>query len=188
MRRLGRLVTSLAVVSTIGVLGGAMLAHRATAGGTRDVPLIREARVPLLRLPTFLGRRRDLGRTFLHPRCTTCHGFHVPNANGQNHINDGRAAQPCSNCHTIPGWHAPPASFDLASKSLGEICDFVKDHVNNDPVLMANHLKGDPLILWAVGDAVLFGTLRPGGKAPPGDLDIWFDRIDRWTAAGMPCE
>jgi hypothetical protein len=186
MRRLGRVAIGLALTMEI-LAGGALVywvAGRGGPGGTA----IGEGRVPLLRIQTFKGRRRDMARTFLHPRCTTCHGFHVPNQNGQNHIDDGRAAQPCSNCHSIPGWHAPPAQFDLASKSIDEICAFVTDHVAHDPLLMKHHLTEDPLILWAVGDAVLFGNLRPGGKAPPGDLDIWFDRIDRWAAAGLPCE
>jgi hypothetical protein len=174
-------------------VGGLVGLPTGEVGVGRGLAVAAEPRLPLLRIPTFQGRRGTLWPAFRHQRCYNCHGFHVPNAIGQVHIDEGRIAFPCATCHTVPGWNAPPASFDLVSKTLGEICVFMKDWAGNDPAVLDHHFKHDALIRWAVGDAVLRNVgqepqLRPGGRAPPGDLAIFDERIDAWIAGGMRCE
>ena len=125
-----------------------------------------------------------LGATFQHPRCTNCHGFNVPNTTGLNH-----AARPptCSLCHTVPGWHAPGASFNLAGLSPSQICNLVKTKQGNNPTVIQNHLKTDSLIHWAITDGVVEGKLQPGGTAPPGNASTWNQNIDRWIQDGLNC-
>lgn len=127
---------------------------------------------------------QTIGPTFLHPRCTNCHGFQVPNAIGTAHV--GRPPT-CSLCHTVPNWHAPAPSFDLAGKSLPQICEMAKSTQGNNPAVIDNHLKNDTLIQWAINDATVLGNLQPGGKAPPGALGPWNDLINQWIAGGMSC-
>src|SRR5262245_33551464 len=124
---------------------------------------------------------QTVGPSFLHPRCTNCHGFKVPNVIGTNHV-----ARPptCSLCHTVPGWGAPPSNLSLAGKSLSQICNQVKVSRNNDAALIDEHLKHDPLVLWAISDGTVEGTLQPGGKAPPADVGVWQTRAGQWTGGG----
>ncbi len=168
------------------LVAAAGLLAAADAGEARDLlgGWSRPA-LPLLRIPGFDARRRGFARTFLHPRCTNCHGFMVPNETGVDH-----AVRPptCSLCHTVPGWHAPAASFDLAGRTPAQICQMTKTTLGNDPVAIGNHLRDDLLIRWAIDDATVFGTLRPGGKAPPGDLATWTAFVDRWMSGGMRCD
>jgi hypothetical protein len=124
-----------------------------------------------------------LGATFQHPRCANCHGFEVPNQTGTDHI--GRPPT-CNTCHSVPGWHAPDASFNLAGLSKTEICQLIKSKQGNNAGAIETHLKDDPLIQWAISD----GTV-PGGSvlktAPPGNLTAWNRRIDRWIDDGLVC-
>jgi hypothetical protein len=126
-----------------------------------------------------------VGRTFQHPRCVNCHGFKVPNTTGNNHV-----ARPttCSSCHTVPGWGAPPSSLSLAGKSLSQICNQVKVSRGNNAALIDEHLKHDALILWAISDGTVLGNLRPGGKAPPGDVGAWSSLVTQWTGGGLRCD
>jgi hypothetical protein len=125
-----------------------------------------------------------LGATFQHPRCMNCHGFQVPNQTGTDHI--GRPST-CDTCHTVPGWHAPNATFNLAGLSKNQICHLVKSKQGNNAAVIETHLKDDPLIQWAISD----GTVPSGPpaleKAPPGNLAAWNQRIDRWIDDGLVC-
>jgi hypothetical protein len=126
-----------------------------------------------------------LGATFQHPRCTNCHGFNVPNTTGLNH-----AARPptCSLCHTVPGWHAPAASFDLAGLSSSQACNLIKTKQGNNAAVIEDHLKTDLLIHWAITDGTVLGNLQPGGTAPPGNASAWNQNIDRWIQDGLKCQ
>jgi hypothetical protein len=125
-----------------------------------------------------------LGTTFQHPRCTNCHGFQVPNQTGTDHI--GRPPT-CTTCHTVPGWHAPNATFNLAGLSKNQICQLIKSKQGNNAAVIETHLKDDPLIQWAISD----GTVPSGPpalqKAPPGNLAAWNQRIDQWIDDGLVC-
>lgn len=125
-----------------------------------------------------------LGATFQHPRCTNCHGFQVPNQTGTDHI--GRPPT-CTTCHTVPGWHAPNATFNLAGLSKNQICQLIKSKLGNNAAVIETHLKDDPLIQWAISD----GTVPSGPpaltKAPPGNLAAWNVRIHRWISDGLVC-
>ena len=128
---------------------------------------------------------QTLGTTFQDPRCTNCHGFNVPNQTGVNHI--GRSPT-CSNCHSVAGWHAPGASFNLTGLSRSEICTLVKTKQGNNAAAIEDHLKNDLLIQWAIIDGTVLGNLQPGGTAPPGNLGTWNDRVDRWIDDGLKCD
>ena len=154
---------------------------------TNGIPLVIGIDEPPPPPPPPLGPSfaETIGPTFLHPRCTNCHGFNVPNVVGIQHI-----ARPptCSLCHLVPTWGAPAASFDLASKSLSQICDMIKVTKNNSAVVIGDHLKSDPLIQWAIIDGTVEGNLQPGGKAPPKNLGIWNGLVDQWIGGGLRCD
>jgi hypothetical protein len=126
---------------------------------------------------------RTLGATFQHARCTSCHGFEVPNQTGTNHL--GRSPV-CSNCHSVTGWHAPDASFNLAGLSKTQICNLVKTKQGNNATAIENHLKDDPLIQWAISDAITPDNVQRQ-KAPPGNLGAWNSLIDDWVDDGLKC-
>ena len=125
-----------------------------------------------------------LGATFQHPRCMNCHGFEAGNQTGMDHI--GRPPT-CTTCHTVPGWHAPDDTFDLAGLSKNQICQLIKSKQGNNAAAIETHLKDDPLIQWAISD----GTVPSGppalAKAPPGNLAAWNQRIDQWIDDGLVC-
>jgi hypothetical protein len=125
-----------------------------------------------------------LGATFQHPRCTNCHGFQIPNQAGINHI--GRPPT-CSNCHTVPGWHAPDASFSLAGLSKLQICQLIKSKMNNSGPALEHHLTTDPLVQWAIIDGLEPGNLQLP-KAPPRNLATWNDRVEQWVDDGLKCD
>jgi hypothetical protein len=104
-----------------------------------------------------------VGVTFQHARCTNCHGFNVPNTTGKNHANRPKT---CSLCHSVPGWHAPGASFNLAGLSAAQICNLIKTKQGNNAAVIENHLKNDLLIRWSITDGTVLGNLQPGGTAP----------------------
>lgn len=126
-----------------------------------------------------------VGATFEHPRCTNCHGFKIPNTTGQHHV-----ARPpnCSLCHTVSGWHAPAASFSFAGLSRAQICSLIKSKLGNNAAAIEDHLKNDSLVQWAINDGTVLGNLQPGGKAPPGNLGTWNQRVEQWTGDGLRCD
>ncbi len=147
----------------------------------------------------------EAGKVLQHPRCVNCHPAgerptqtdrmrpHQPlvvrGADGH-----GAPALPCSTCHGaanydpahVPGhpqWHLAPAAMAWEGRSLGQICEQIKDPARNggtDMAALLHHLAEDSLVGWA---------WKPGvGRAPaPGTQTVFGELIRAWAEAGAHC-
>lgn len=152
----------------------------------------------------------EAGKVLQHPRCLNCHPVeraptqgddlhpHVPEVAG-GADNHGLPGMPCNSCHgkansmtlgdtvrTIPGdahWALAPASMAWQGKSLGQICEQLKDLKRNgdrDLAKISHHMGTDTLVGWA---------WNPGsGRTPaPGTQKQFGALVDAWIASGAAC-
>lgn len=148
---------------------------------------------------------QEAGKVILHPRCVNCH----PRSDRPLQTDAGRPHQPlvvrgadghgapgmeCSTCHhdanfdpaRVPGhpkWHLAPLSMAWEGKSLGQICEQIKDPERNgnmDLSAIAHHMAEDSLVGtgWNPGAG---RTPAPGTQAEFGAL------IRAWIDAGATC-
>jgi hypothetical protein len=145
------------------------------------------------------------GKVFQSPRCLNCHPVGdrptqldrmVPHQPLVVRGIDGHGAPglACDTCHHAanydaagvpgnPGWRLAPASMGWQGKSLGEICEQIKDPARNggkDMAALLKHVSEDSLVGWAWG---------PGGKRPPAPgTQAEFGALMRaWAASGAHC-
>ncbi|RKI35232.1 Isoquinoline 1-oxidoreductase subunit [Corallococcus sp. AB004] len=152
----------------------------------------------------------EAGRVIAHPRCTNCHPAdgrprqgmaqqaHVPAVVGGE---DGHGAPglPCTACHqsantptvgatvaSIPGnpkWALAPVEMAWMGRSLGEICEQLKDPKRNggkDLAAIQHHMAEDVLVGWG---------WKPGsGREPvPGTQAEFGALIQAWMDTGAHC-
>jgi hypothetical protein len=147
----------------------------------------------------------EAGRVIQHPRCVNCHPAterptqtdlmqpHQPwvvrGADGH-----GAPALPCTTCHhatnydpaRVPGdpqWHLAPASMAWQGRSLGQICEQVKDPARNggkDMEALLHHMEADSLVGWG---------WNPGaGRTPVPGTQAQFGALLRaWAQSGAHC-
>jgi hypothetical protein len=100
----------------------------------------------------------------------------------------------CDTCHHAanfdaagvpgnPGWRLAPASMAWQGKSLGAICEQIKDPARNggkDMAALLKHVSEDSLVGWA---------WSPGGLRPPAPgTQAEFGALMRaWAASGAHC-
>ncbi len=154
----------------------------------------------------------EAGKVIQHPRCVNCHpAGNVPLQGMSMHRHEppvsrgdgdiGMAGMMCGTCHgaenvevvgqaetlkSIPGhpqWHLAPIEMAWAGKSLGQICEQIKDPARNggkniDEIV--EHMAHDSLVGWG---------WNPGkGREPvPGTQDVFGELIRRWAADGAAC-
>lgn len=154
----------------------------------------------------------EAGKVIQHPRCVNCHpatdrplqGIDMhphqpPVTRGPADI--GMPGMMCSTCHgaenvpvvgqadtlkSIPGhplWHVAPIEMAWEGKSLGQICEQIKDPARNGGKTMdeiVEHMAHDTLVGWG---------WNPGeGREPvPGTQDVFGELIARWAADGAAC-
>jgi hypothetical protein len=147
----------------------------------------------------------ELGKVLSHPRCVNCHpaGDHPRQGElGRLHQppvergadGHGLAAMRCDICHQqanfdpgrVPGhpeWHLAPREMAWEGKTLGEICDQIKDprrnggHSLND---LVHHIGSDTLVGWAWAPG--FGRHpAPGTQQEAGAL------VAAWIETGAAC-
>jgi hypothetical protein len=147
----------------------------------------------------------EAGKVLTHARCVNCHPagdrplqgkamqLHQPlvvrGADGH-----GAPGMRCDTCHgaanfdpgRVPGnpmWHLAPAEMAWQGKSLGEICEQVKDRARNGGKSMADlvhHMAEDSLVGWAWSPHA--------GRAPaPGTQAQFGALIKAWSEAGAAC-
>jgi hypothetical protein len=147
----------------------------------------------------------EAGRVIQSPRCLNCH----PNGERPTQGNDmhlhlpmvvrgpadmGATALRCMTCHQganfapagVPGhplWHLAPLSMAWQGKSLGQICEQIKDRSRNGGKSLAQiqeHMAHDSLVGWG---------WNPGGtRAPaPGTQARLGQLIEAWIANGAAC-
>jgi len=147
----------------------------------------------------------EAGKVLQHPRCVNCHpAGDTPHQTDRMRLHrplvvrgaDGHGAPTlqCITCHGganfdpahVPGhpeWHLAPLSMAWEGRSLGQICEQIKDRARNgsrDMAALLHHLGEDTLIGWA---------WSPGaGRTPAPGTQARFGEIMRaWADAGAAC-
>jgi hypothetical protein len=125
----------------------------------------------------------ELGKVLTHPRCVNCHpagdrplqgeisrSHQPPVERGTD--GHGLPAMHCSMCHQqanfdparVPGhpeWHLAPREMAWQNKTLGEICEQIKESARNgDRSLddVVHHIGEDTLVGWGVGAGIWSST------------------------------
>lgn len=146
-----------------------------------------------------------IASVLMHPRCINCHQDQSPRQGDARAVHlplvvrgkDGHGAptQQCQTCHQtmntadgfVPGvadWRLAPLSMLWEGRSAQQICEQMKDPARNggrrSPEQIIEHMKTDPLVLWA-------WTPGTGRTTPPLSHDKFVEALDSWVKAGMPC-
>lgn len=147
----------------------------------------------------------EAGKVIQHPRCTNCH----PAGDRPLQSDDAHPHRPlvvrgadgfgavgmrCTTCHGptnfdeggVPGnplWHLAPIEMAWVGKSLGAICEQIKDPQRNGGKSMdqlITHMADDELVGWG---------WQPGkGRTPaPGTQKQFGELIRAWVATGAKC-
>lgn len=160
---------------------------------------------------------QSLAGKFRHPRCATCHSLQTPGSLAFLSTIEGHAGplpgagfpanapETCAPCHVIstqfpvPGWQAPPASFDLRSKTVAQLAEAA----TRVPIDEDEHFVSDPRVLWALDSGILpqvggrngradddhDGVLEPEDsdgqiRTVPGGSAQFLEEIEGWRASG----
>ena len=147
----------------------------------------------------------EIGTVLQHPRCMNCH----PASERPRQADARRLHQPlvvrgkdghgapgleCATCHgkqnfdpaRIPGdghWALAPASMAWEGKSLGQICEQLKDQNRNgsrDLAAIVKHVTSDTLVLWAWNPG-------PGRVPAPGSNAQFGALMQAWVDTGAAC-
>jgi hypothetical protein len=147
----------------------------------------------------------EAGKVLQSPRCVNCHpaGDRPRQTDGRRlHIplvvrgidGFGALGMRCNTCHHdnnfdqagIPGndhWHLAPASMTWEGRSLGQICEQLKDPVRNgnrDIAAILEHVVTDTLVIWSWSPGHV-RTPAPGTNAQFGEL------LRAWADTGAQC-
>lgn len=147
----------------------------------------------------------EAGKVLQSPRCMNCH----PAGNRPLQTDAGRPHQPlvvrgeagmgvpglyCNTCHgaanydpaRVPGdpaWHLAPIEMAWQGKSLGQICQQIKDPARNggkDMPALLHHMAEDSLVGWAWHPG--------GGRTPAPGTQAEFGALMRaWAENGAAC-
>ncbi len=151
----------------------------------------------------------EMGKVLQHPRCINCHPRtdrpnqgdnmrpHIPPvARGPDGL--GKPAMRCTTCHgeknfsfggdrgSLPGhdvWHLAPASMAWEDRSLGEICEQLKDPARNGGRTLAElqeHNAEDGLVGWGWSPG-------EGREAVPGSQELFGALTAAWIENGAHC-
>lgn len=116
---------------------------------------------------------QTIASAFGEDRCVNCHGYGT-GGSGSTKPNHN-VGSTCTTCH-IAGWSVPPSSLDFRGKTQQQLCAMAKTGSPPHPIF-SDHLKLDPLILWAVAQGNL-----PDESANPifGNTQTWINLVDAW--------
>jgi len=147
----------------------------------------------------------EMGKVIESPRCQNCHpaGQRPTQADDMHpHLplvvrgadDQGAIAMRCATCHQaanfqpagVPGapkWHMAPVEMAWQGKSLGQICEQIKDPARNGKRTLAqlhDHMAFDALVGWG---------WHPGGtRAPaPGTQKQFGELVAAWISSGAAC-
>ncbi|MDX2308144.1 MAG: Isoquinoline 1-oxidoreductase subunit [Hyphomicrobium sp.] len=148
---------------------------------------------------------REAGRVLQHPRCLNCHpAGERPRQGMDMHIHQqgvvrgedglGATAMRCTTCHGsanfdpggVPGhpmWHLAPIEMAWEGKSLGEICEQIKDPQRNGGKSLTDivkHMTDDTLVGWA-------WTPGRGREPVPGTQREFGALFAYWAENGAHC-
>jgi hypothetical protein len=147
----------------------------------------------------------EAGKVLTHARCVNCHpGGDRPRQGDVRHLHQppvvrgedgfGLPALRCPICHQqanfdpgrVPGdpaWHLAPAEMAWEGKTIGQICEQIKDPARNggrslDEIV--HHIGTDHLVGWAWAPG--------GGRQPaPGTQSEAGALLDAWVKTGAIC-
>jgi hypothetical protein len=147
----------------------------------------------------------EAGKVLQHPRCVNCHPagdrplqgdeqrLHVPAVErGEGGL--GVPGLRCTTCHGpanydavgVPGhpaWHLAPIEMAWEGRTLGQICQQIKDPARNggkDMAELVEHMGHDSLVGWG-------WTPGPGRAPAPGSQAAFGALIEAWAATGAVC-
>jgi hypothetical protein len=147
----------------------------------------------------------EMGKVLQQPRCVNCH----PATERPRQTDAGRLHQPlvvrgkdghgapgmeCATCHgkenfdpaRMPGnahWALAPASMAWEGKTLGQICQQLKDPNRNgsrDLAAIIKHVTTDSLVLWGWAPG-------PGREPAPGSSAQFGALVQAWVDSGAGC-
>ncbi len=147
----------------------------------------------------------EAGKVIEHPRCLNCHprgerptqgdDLHPHNPLVVRGADDkGAIGMRCTACHQqanfepsgVPGhplWHVAPLGMAWQQRSLGQICEQIKDPKRNGGRTLAQieeHMAHDSLVGW--------GWNPGGGRTPaPGTQAQFGALVSAWIASGAAC-
>lgn len=154
----------------------------------------------------------ETGKVLLHPRCVNCHPAgnrplqgmdmhpHQPPVE-RGEANFGAIGMQCNTCHgpenvaviaqaegleSIPGnpnWHLAPIEMAWEGRSLGEICEQIKDVDRNGGKTLAElveHMAADDLVGWGWEPGA-------GREKAPGTQEEFGALYEAWAATGAHC-
>ena len=147
----------------------------------------------------------EAGKVIQHPRCLNCHPVgERPTQGADMHPHQplvvrgdddkGAIGMRCTTCHQganfepsgVPGhplWHVAPKSMAWQTKTLGQICEQVKDPKRNGGKTLAQieeHMAHDSLVGW--------GWMPGANREPaPGTQAQFGALISAWIASGAAC-
>ena len=151
----------------------------------------------------------EMGRVLQHPRCVNCHPAGDTPLQGEAMVPHrppvqrgaggmGVPGMLCTTCHgeenvafvgaegSIPGhevWHLAPREMAWQGRSLGEICEQIKDEERNGGKSLAElheHNAHDGLVGWGWHPG-------PGREPAPGDQATFGELTEAWIEAGAHC-
>jgi hypothetical protein len=148
---------------------------------------------------------QEAGKVLQSPRCVNCHPAGdrpLQTDAGTPHQplvvrgpgGHGAAAMECKTCHhaanydpaRVPGhrdWHLAPIEMAWQGKSLGEICEQIKDRARNggkDMPALLHHMAEDSLVGWGWNPGI--------GRTPaPGTQKEFGQLLKAWADAGAHC-
>jgi hypothetical protein len=147
----------------------------------------------------------EAGKVLQHPRCVNCHPvgdrpFQTDRMQPHQPVvvrgKDGHCApgMTCNTCHgaanfdpaRVPGdphWHLAPASMAWEGKTLGYICEQLKDPARNGNKSMAEilrHVATDSLVRWGWSPG-------PGRTPAPGTNAEFAALLNAWAETGAYC-
>ena len=146
---------------------------------------------------------QEAGKVIMHPRCVNCHTpddhprqgdamrVHEPPV-VRGAAGKGAVGMACSTCHgaanfgVVPGdpnWHLAPLEMVWIGRSLGQICEQIKDPKRNGGKSLeqiVEHMTHDHLVGWG---------WNPGGArtAAPGSQKEFGALIKAWVDSGAYC-
>jgi len=195
------------------ILAATLLAGLAASASAQQAPVAPAAELRPVAAFAAIADPRDravalfneAGKVLQHPRCLNCH----PAGDRPSQTDRMRPHQPlvvrgddghgapglgCATCHhaanfdpaRVPGdpaWHLAPVSMAWQQRSLGQICEQIKDPARNGNRAMAaiiDHVTNDHLVGWAWSPGA-DRTPAPGTQAEFGAL------MRAWADAGGSC-
>jgi hypothetical protein len=148
---------------------------------------------------------KEAGKVLQNPRCVNCHpAGDRPLQGNDEHLHEppvrrgpdghGVAGLHCATCHQAanfdavampghPDWHLAPLSMAWQGRSLGQICEQIKDPTRNGGRSLSQiveHMSHDSLVGW--------GWAPGAGREPaPGSQVVLGDLIRAWVDTGAAC-